>query len=152
MKCKSSSKTHKNGGEEKPRKNKIGQIRQSLRKWRISIEKSKPCRFGTSKTPKPLTTFFPSKFYRILLQSLMIRSRHLFLSARAFFGHRHGRLLPSEHRWISSTAQLNASWMDKIKGVFTGKKTSPDAASTSTSADPFTLLRKLLPPPYWDCL
>ncbi|KAI5676512.1 hypothetical protein M9H77_07462 [Catharanthus roseus] len=71
----------------------------------------------------------------------MIRSRHLFLSARAFFGHRHGRLLPSEHRWISSTAQLNASWMDKIKGVFTGKKTSPDAASTSTSADPFTLLR-----------
>lgn len=64
----------------------------------------------------------------------MFRSRHMISSARALSGH----LFPQQ-RWISSTTQLSASWMDKIKGVFTGKKSSPDA--TSTSAESFTLLR-----------
>ncbi|KAK4347088.1 hypothetical protein RND71_033427 [Anisodus tanguticus] len=44
------------------------------------------------------------------------------------------------HRWISSTTQLNASWMDKIKGAFTGQNTSPHAADVPTS-ESFTLLR-----------
>ncbi|XP_059292681.1 uncharacterized protein LOC132046144 [Lycium ferocissimum] len=47
----------------------------------------------------------------------------------------------TSHRWISSTTQLNASkWMDKIKGAFTGQKTSTDAADIPTS-ESFTLLR-----------
>ncbi|XP_027107499.2 uncharacterized protein [Coffea arabica] len=70
----------------------------------------------------------------------MLRPRNFFISsASAFFRHRHGHLLPSQQRWISSTSQLHFSWMDKIKGVFTGQKTSPD--TTSTSSESFTLLR-----------
>ncbi|GAB2211498.1 hypothetical protein Droror1_Dr00024813 [Drosera rotundifolia] len=50
-------------------------------------------------------------------------------------------------RWISSTSRLDASWMDKIKGVFTGKKNPPAAetpaaaAAAGASDQSFTLLR-----------
>ncbi|KAL3516220.1 hypothetical protein ACH5RR_023122 [Cinchona calisaya] len=72
----------------------------------------------------------------------MLRPRNLiFSSTCAFFRYRHNRHIPSQQRWISSTSQLHFSWMDKIKGVFTGQKTSPDATSTSTSSESFTLLR-----------
>ncbi|KAM3362467.1 protein translocase subunit SecA [Capsicum galapagoense] len=43
----------------------------------------------------------------------------------------------TSRRWISSTTQFHASWMDKIKGAFTGQKTSPDVPTS----DSFTLLR-----------
>ncbi|XP_060193842.1 uncharacterized protein LOC132623151 [Lycium barbarum] len=44
----------------------------------------------------------------------------------------------TSYRWISSTTQLNASkWMDKIKGAFTGQKTSTDIPTSQS----FTLLR-----------
>ncbi|CAA0816754.1 Unknown protein [Striga hermonthica] len=46
---------------------------------------------------------------------------------------------PSTHRWISSTPRLSSSWMDKIKGVFTGSK-GADSASAETSGS-FTLIR-----------
>lgn len=79
----------------------------------------------------------------------MLRPRILFSSSTsALFSchpHRHRHFLSSQHRWISTTPPLQNSWMDKIKGVFTGQKTSsPDATSASTSSESFTLLRKLL--------
>ncbi|WOH03810.1 hypothetical protein DCAR_0623210 [Daucus carota subsp. sativus] len=47
---------------------------------------------------------------------------------------------PSQHqRWISSTSPLNQSWINKIKGVITGKKN--DDPSQSVKAESFTLLR-----------
>ncbi|XP_057961280.1 uncharacterized protein LOC131153171 [Malania oleifera] len=51
-------------------------------------------------------------------------------------GHRH--LTSLQHRSISGTAQLEASWMETIKGVFTGKSTSSQDQPASES---FTLLR-----------
>lgn len=53
-----------------------------------------------------------------------------------------------QHRWISSTTQLDAaaSWMDKIKGVVTGKKSAPEPDLPSQAN--FTLLRKSPPPNY----
>ncbi|GMH11322.1 hypothetical protein Nepgr_013163 [Nepenthes gracilis] len=52
----------------------------------------------------------------------------------------HDHLAPSQYRSIFSTSHLDGSWMDKIKGVFTGKKSTPcpDAQTTDQS---FTLLR-----------
>lgn len=47
--------------------------------------------------------------------------------------------VPSQYRSIFSTTQLQSSWTDKIKGIFTGKK-SPEEGSQITS-DSFTLLR-----------
>ncbi|KAK4768269.1 hypothetical protein SAY87_003410 [Trapa incisa] len=44
-----------------------------------------------------------------------------------------------QHRTIFSTPQLQNSWMDKIKGVFTGKK--PSSEDGTISQDQFTLLR-----------
>ncbi|CAI9102421.1 OLC1v1000686C1 [Oldenlandia corymbosa var. corymbosa] len=58
-----------------------------------------------------------------------------------FSRHCPGHILSPQQRWISSTTPLEASWMDKIKGVFTGQKGSPDAASTYISSESFTLLR-----------
>ncbi|KAL3843981.1 hypothetical protein ACJIZ3_001384 [Penstemon smallii] len=60
----------------------------------------------------------------------------VFISANCRGTRRH--LLPSTHRWISSTSPLTASWMDKMKGVLTGRKTT---AEPSAGADSFTLLR-----------
>ncbi|XP_010243567.1 PREDICTED: uncharacterized protein LOC104587595 [Nelumbo nucifera] len=50
----------------------------------------------------------------------------------------HCRFSLSQTRSIFSTSQLDGSWMDKIKGVFTGQKTTPESQVTSES---FTLLR-----------
>ncbi|EOY11177.1 Uncharacterized protein TCM_026433 isoform 3 [Theobroma cacao] len=50
----------------------------------------------------------------------------------------HHLVLP-QHRSIFTTSPVHASWMDSIKGVFTGKKTSTD--DPKTSAESFTLLR-----------
>ncbi|KAK6118579.1 hypothetical protein DH2020_047692 [Rehmannia glutinosa] len=47
-------------------------------------------------------------------------------------------LTPSTPRCISSTSHLSASWMDKMKGMLTGRKTPAETAET---ANPFTLLR-----------
>ncbi|XP_038878551.1 protein translocase subunit SecA 1 [Benincasa hispida] len=44
-----------------------------------------------------------------------------------------------QSRSIFSTTQLNGSWMDKIKGVITGKKSPSDG--TDISSESFTLLR-----------
>ncbi|XP_059649648.1 uncharacterized protein LOC132295394 [Cornus florida] len=58
---------------------------------------------------------------------------------RIFFMSLSGHLSKSKHRWISSTTHLDGSWMDKIKGVFTGKKDiSQDPSQATTS---FTLPR-----------
>lgn len=48
-------------------------------------------------------------------------------------------LVPSQHRWISSTTPLQNSWMDKIKGVFTGEKASDEGPQITSKS--FTLLR-----------
>ncbi|XP_022719238.1 uncharacterized protein LOC111277225 [Durio zibethinus] len=48
-------------------------------------------------------------------------------------------LLLSQNRSIFTTSPVHASWMDSIKGVFTGKKAFPD--DQKTSAESFTLLR-----------
>ncbi|CAA0835889.1 Unknown protein [Striga hermonthica] len=60
----------------------------------------------------------------------------LYLSLLAIYASCHSTA-PSTHRWISSTPHLSASWMDKIKGLFTG---SWGVASAETS-DSFTLIR-----------
>lgn len=44
-----------------------------------------------------------------------------------------------QSRSIFSTTQLHDSWMDKIKGAFTGKKSSSEG--TEISSESFTLLR-----------
>ncbi|KAK6915482.1 hypothetical protein RJ641_020599 [Dillenia turbinata] len=46
-------------------------------------------------------------------------------------------------RSIVSTSRLESSWMSKIKGVFTGKKTTPEAEPqiSSDSPESFTLLK-----------
>ncbi|CAA3007563.1 Hypothetical predicted protein [Olea europaea subsp. europaea] len=66
----------------------------------------------------------------------------MLLSRRVVFLFRGSALshhIPSKHRWISSTSHLNSSWMDKVKGVFTGQKTASDTATPT--AESFTLLR-----------
>ncbi|XP_028793410.1 uncharacterized protein LOC114749101 [Neltuma alba] len=50
-------------------------------------------------------------------------------------------LSKSQCRSIFSTAQVHASWMEKVKGVFTGKKTPSDSNESEISSDSFTLLR-----------
>ncbi|KAL6531427.1 hypothetical protein OROMI_027790 [Orobanche minor] len=47
-------------------------------------------------------------------------------------------IAPSTPRCISSTSHLSASWLDKMKGMFTGGKTTAEPSGT---ADSFTLLR-----------
>ncbi|OAY42157.1 protein translocase subunit SecA isoform X2 [Manihot esculenta] len=51
------------------------------------------------------------------------------------FCHRDPHLAPSHYRFISSTNSV-CSWMDSIKGVFTGKK-----ADSKDTVESFTLLR-----------
>ncbi|KAB1202771.1 hypothetical protein CJ030_MR8G022179 [Morella rubra] len=55
------------------------------------------------------------------------------------YRHRDRRPTLSQHRSIFSTAQLQGSWMDKIKGIFTGQKTSP--GEPQVTSESFTLLR-----------
>uniref|UniRef100_A0A5B7BG27 Uncharacterized protein n=1 Tax=Davidia involucrata TaxID=16924 RepID=A0A5B7BG27_DAVIN len=65
----------------------------------------------------------------------------IFFSSSFISRYRHSHLTPPQHRWISSTTHLDASWMDKIKGAFTGKKATPEDPSQATTSDSFTLLR-----------
>ncbi|XP_006347135.1 uncharacterized protein [Solanum tuberosum] len=65
----------------------------------------------------------------------MIRPRTLL-----FFCSNSSSISHISHRWISSTTQLHGSWINNIKGVFTGQKTSPDTAKVPIS-ESFTLLR-----------
>ncbi|XP_030460703.1 OVARIAN TUMOR DOMAIN-containing deubiquitinating enzyme 7 [Syzygium oleosum] len=70
-------------------------------------------------------------------RALYERSTFSLFSLSPYNGHR-SALPPS--RSISSTALLQNSWMDKVKGVFTGKKkTSPEEAEVA--GESFTLLR-----------
>ncbi|XP_052192658.1 uncharacterized protein LOC127801495 [Diospyros lotus] len=69
----------------------------------------------------------------------MIRPARLFSSSYPY-GH-------SQQRWIFTSRQLDGSWKDKIKGVFTGQKSAAAAPaagpsqSTEDSSQSFTLLR-----------
>ncbi|GMY21146.1 protein translocase subunit seca [Fagus crenata] len=63
-----------------------------------------------------------------------------FFSSSSSLNYRH--LIPSQHRSIFSTSQLQGSWMDKIKGAITGKqKTTPVPGEPQTSPQSFTLLQ-----------
>ncbi|KAG2694962.1 hypothetical protein I3843_08G167200 [Carya illinoinensis] len=67
------------------------------------------------------------------------RSFPNFSSSPLFSSSRFSHLTMSQHRSIFSTAQLQGSWMDRIKGVFTGQKTNPEEPQISSES--FTLLR-----------
>ncbi|CAO2837139.1 unnamed protein product [Amaranthus hypochondriacus] len=56
----------------------------------------------------------------------------------SFFSHTHYHRTPLQYRTIFSTAHLDGSWMDTIKGVFIGKKSTSDSTSSEAS---FTLHR-----------
>ncbi|KAL6970681.1 hypothetical protein U1Q18_030374 [Sarracenia purpurea var. burkii] len=73
----------------------------------------------------------------------MARRRISFFTASyALSSFRRGHFSPSQCRWIFSTTQLDSSWMDKIKGVLTGQKATPESdPSKATTSQPFTLLR-----------
>uniref|UniRef100_A0A7N2L2N6 Uncharacterized protein n=1 Tax=Quercus lobata TaxID=97700 RepID=A0A7N2L2N6_QUELO len=63
-------------------------------------------------------------------------------SSSSTLNYRH--LTPSQHRSISSTSQLHNSWVDKIKGAFTGQKqktTTGPEGGPQISSEAFTLLR-----------
>ncbi|GAB4835960.1 hypothetical protein Ancab_000879 [Ancistrocladus abbreviatus] len=66
------------------------------------------------------------------------RNSFIFISF-SLYSHSPSHLTLSQHRSIFSTSYLDASWMDKIKGVFTGKKptSTPDVPASDQS---FTLL------------
>ncbi|KAK5786327.1 uncharacterized protein LOC108472635 [Gossypium arboreum] len=64
-------------------------------------------------------------------------SKRNFISSGYSYPERH--LILSQHCPIFTTSPVHSSWMDSIKEVFTGKKTSPD--DHVTSAESFTLLR-----------
>ncbi|XVF31212.1 hypothetical protein REPUB_Repub16aG0126300 [Reevesia pubescens] len=70
------------------------------------------------------------------LNSIPKRNLGSFFSSGYSYPDRH--LILSQHRSIFTTSPVY-SWMDSIKGVFTGKKTSPD--DQKISAESFTLLR-----------
>ncbi|XP_057515747.1 uncharacterized protein LOC130797245 [Amaranthus tricolor] len=59
-------------------------------------------------------------------------------SSSSFFSHPHYHRTPLQYRTIFATAHLDGSWMDTIKGVFTGKKSTSDSTSSEAS---FTLHR-----------
>lgn len=66
-----------------------------------------------------------------------------FTSSSSTLNYRH--LTPSQHRLISSTSQLHNSWVDKVKGVFTGqqkKTTTGPEGGPQISSEAFTLLRE----------
>ncbi|XP_040937641.1 uncharacterized protein [Gossypium hirsutum] len=64
-------------------------------------------------------------------------SKRNFISSGYSYPERH--LILSQQCPIFTTSPVHSSWMDSIKEVFTGKKTSPD--DHVTSAESFTLLR-----------
>ncbi|KAM4108583.1 hypothetical protein ACB094_03G055000 [Castanea mollissima] len=76
-----------------------------------------------------LTNKFPTTFSFFTSSSSTLYYRHL---------------TPSQHRLISSTSQLHNSWVDKVKGVFTGqqkKTTTGPEGGPQISSEAFTLLR-----------
>lgn len=71
---------------------------------------------------------------------MMVRTRMLFNSVSFAPSNSQWHLSPSPHRWISSMTRLSDSWMNKIKGVFTGQKpSSTQDPSQSFTAESFTL-------------
>ena len=88
-------------------------------------------------TSRILTNKFPTTF------SFFTSS-----SSSSTLNYRH--LTPSQHRSISSTSQLHNSWVDKIKGAFTGQKqktTTGPEGGPQISSEAFTLLRESLTSP-----
>lgn len=66
------------------------------------------------------------------------RKTPLFIFSSGIYRCHHRQLFPSLTRSVFTTPQLHSSWMNKIKGVFTGKRTTPE---TQVTSDSFTLLR-----------
>ncbi|KMT13471.1 hypothetical protein BVRB_4g082500 [Beta vulgaris subsp. vulgaris] len=56
-----------------------------------------------------------------------------------FFSYSHSQQTTSQYRSIFATSHLDGAWMDKIKGVFTGKK--PTSDSPDSTEESFTLDR-----------
>lgn len=78
-----------------------------------------------------------------VLSNLLHKKNSNFLLSSIFFTrgcHPDGYHASLQCRSIFSTTQLQNSWMDKIKGVFTGKSTSQE--ETQISSESFTLLRR----------
>ncbi|PRQ41962.1 putative NTF2-like domain-containing protein [Rosa chinensis] len=74
-----------------------------------------------------------------ILSTTLSKKSWSFLSSLSGYSHSDSHHTPSLHRSIFSTTQLDNSWVNKIKGVFTGNKTSPD--EPKLNSDSFTLLR-----------
>ncbi|PRQ41966.1 hypothetical protein RchiOBHm_Chr3g0452521 [Rosa chinensis] len=74
-----------------------------------------------------------------ILSTTLSKKSSSFLSSLSGYSHSDSNHTPSLHRSIFSTTQLDNSWVNKIKGVFTGNKTSPD--EPKLSSDSFTLFR-----------
>ncbi|XP_010674908.2 uncharacterized protein LOC104890978 isoform X2 [Beta vulgaris subsp. vulgaris] len=55
------------------------------------------------------------------------------------YSYSHSQQTPSQYRSIFATSHLDGAWMDKIKGVFTGKK--PTSDSPDSTEESFTLDR-----------
>ncbi|PIN24029.1 hypothetical protein CDL12_03242 [Handroanthus impetiginosus] len=68
----------------------------------------------------------------------IIATRMLRLLLSSHCGASRRNLSSSTPRCISSTSHLCSSWMDKMKGILTGRKTADESAE---SAESFTLLR-----------
>ncbi|XP_008218173.1 PREDICTED: protein translocase subunit SecA [Prunus mume] len=77
---------------------------------------------------------------RILSNTLCKKNSNLLLS---FTDHSYNdcHLAPLFCRSIFSTTHLDNSWVNKIKGVFTGNKTSSDDTKPGSGPESFTLLR-----------
>ncbi|MFQ6650112.1 hypothetical protein Gotur_022746 [Gossypium turneri] len=71
--------------------------------------------------------------------AISISKRNVSSSSFSGYSYTDRRLILTPHRSIFTTSPVQFSWMDSIKGVFTGKKTSPD--DPNISAESFTLLR-----------
>ncbi|KAH9603970.1 hypothetical protein KSS87_023573, partial [Heliosperma pusillum] len=57
------------------------------------------------------------------------------LLSQTFNSNRYSYLIHSQNRWISATSHLD-SWVDSIKGVFTGKNKSTDSKDSKDSSKP----------------
>ncbi|PON69514.1 NTF2-like domain containing protein [Trema orientale] len=74
-----------------------------------------------------------------IIGNTLCKKNSEFLFSSPCFWDRGSHLVPLQYRSIFSTAQLQNSWMNKIKGVFTGQKSSQGEAQVSSES--FTLLR-----------
>ncbi|KAM7279177.1 hypothetical protein ACFE04_006311 [Oxalis oulophora] len=72
----------------------------------------------------------------------MKKSTTFLMNVLRYSSEHDSHLTPSQHRSISSTTSLHSSWVNKIKGVFTGEKTQDQQQpQDSVPAASFTLLR-----------